>query len=72
MFADASTVILATTVYALAEAGGGYRCRLVAARTKVMPVWQASIPRLELTAAVMAVRLAQVVQSTMPVQPSEV
>ena len=72
VFADASTVALAATIYARVESSGSYKCTLVAARTKVAPARHVSIPRLELTAAVMAVQLAQVVQSAMLVRPTEV
>ena len=70
IFADASCVALAAAVYVRVESGDGFSCRLLCARTKVAPARQTTIPRLELTAAVMAVRLAQVVKRAMPVQPS--
>ena len=72
VFADASTVALAATIYARVESSGSYKCTLVAACTKVWPARHVSIPRLELTAAVMAVQLSQVVQSAMLVRPTEV
>ena len=66
VFGDASTVALAACVYVRTEAAGTVRCALLTMKTKVAPANKASVPRLELTSAVMAVNLAQSVKRACP------
>jgi len=56
-FADASVRAYSAVIYLKTEEGGTRDVRLFAARTKVAPLKQISLPRLELSAATLLVRL---------------
>lgn len=56
-FCDASQNAYAAAVYSRVETAEGYLTTLIAAKTKVAPVKQLSIPRLELCGAVLLVKL---------------
>ncbi|KMQ86857.1 integrase core domain protein [Lasius niger] len=62
-FADASVRAYAVVVYLKTERNGENEVKLVAAKTKVAPLKQISLPRLELSAATLLVRL---VAQTLP------
>lgn len=63
MFGDASEKAFCAVAYFRFEHPGGARqCAFVAAKTRVAPVKPLSIPRLELQAAVLSVRLACMIQ----------
>ena len=63
LFGDASERAFCTVAYFRFEYPGGERqCAFVAAKTRVAPVKPLSIPRLELQAAVLSVRLAIMIQ----------
>ncbi|XP_029156972.1 uncharacterized protein LOC114929574 [Nylanderia fulva] len=67
-FADASVRAYAAVVYLKTEKNGEYGVTLIAAKTKVAPLKQISLPRLELSAATLLVRL---VQQTLPLIGAE-
>lgn len=58
VFVDASENGMAAAVYLRFEEAGKTECTLVCAKTRVAPLKYLSIPRLELTAAVIGTRLA--------------
>ncbi|XP_058827913.1 uncharacterized protein LOC131687843 [Topomyia yanbarensis] len=62
VFTDASENAYGCVAYFRAEIGGKVHCTLVMSRSKVAPLKQLTIPRLELQAAVLGARLAQTVQ----------
>ncbi|XP_058455592.1 uncharacterized protein LOC131432955 [Malaya genurostris] len=62
IFTDASETAYGCVAYFRAVIGGEVRCALVMSRSKVAPLKQLSIPRLELQGAVLGARLAQTVQ----------
>ncbi|KMQ84479.1 gag-pol polyprotein precursor, partial [Lasius niger] len=71
-FADASERAYAAVVYIRTETCGRITVELIAAKTKVAPIKQVTLPRLELCASTLLVRLAAHVQhalgaSTVPV-----
>ncbi|XP_026731637.1 uncharacterized protein LOC113496572 [Trichoplusia ni] len=67
-FSDASNVAYAAVVYArIIDKEGHIHTTLVTAKTKVAPVKQVSIPRLELCGAVLLAKLLQEVASTLEV-----
>ena len=70
-FGDASESALAAVVYFRAEIEGEVVCTLAAARGKAAPVNWTSVPKLELTAAVMTVRLAELVRKAVTVHIQE-
>lgn len=62
VFADASEDAYSAVVYFRVEVQKGvFQCTLVAAKTKVAPIQHVTIPRLELMAAVLGVRMANFV-----------
>ncbi|XP_065174407.1 uncharacterized protein LOC135804458 [Sycon ciliatum] len=72
VFADASEQAYGAVAYARVKSSGGVQTRLVAAKTRVAPLHSVSIPRLELMAAVMAIRLASVVTRALGLAMSDV
>ena len=63
VFGDASESAFCTVAYFRFEYPGGQRqCAFVAAKTRVAPVKPLSVPKLELQAAVLNVRLASMIQ----------
>ncbi|XP_065194926.1 uncharacterized protein LOC135826224 [Sycon ciliatum] len=68
VFADASEKAMGAVAYIISKDPSGATCRLVAAKSKVAPLEEVSIPRLELIAAVMAARLAAVVSLALEMQ----
>ena len=61
-FCDASTKAYAAVVYLVKRNGDGIHTRFVAAKTRVAPLKEVSIPRLELLAAVILARLITTVR----------
>lgn len=68
VFVDASINAYAAVVYLRAEQGMEVKCNLVASKTRVAPLKPVSIPRLELMAAVLGLRLAKFVAGELSVQ----
>lgn len=64
IFTDASETAYGCVAYFRAVVRGEVRCALVMSRSKVAPLKQISIPRLELLAAVLGARLARTVQQS--------
>ncbi len=62
-FVDGSGAASCALVYACWRVDGRYQCRLVTGKTRVAPLKRISIPRMELQAAVIGVRLAAKVQA---------
>ncbi|XP_062538391.1 uncharacterized protein LOC134206679 [Armigeres subalbatus] len=62
VFVDASEGAYACVAYLRAEYDGTVECALVAAKSKVAPLKSLSIPRLELQAAVLGVRLQKMIR----------
>ncbi|XP_062703497.1 uncharacterized protein LOC134285955 [Aedes albopictus] len=69
VFVDASEAAYASAAYFRIVDRGHVRCALVAAKTKVAPLKPMSVPRLELQAAVIGVRLMKSIQEhhTLPI-----
>ncbi|XP_055622739.1 uncharacterized protein LOC129766247 [Toxorhynchites rutilus septentrionalis] len=67
MFVDASEDGMAAACYLRYSHGDTIECTLVAAKTRVSPLKFHSIPRLELQAAVLGVRLASTVKESLSV-----
>ena len=73
VFADASELAYGAVAYSRVESSTGeVQRRLIAAKSRVAPLAAVSIPRLELMAAVIAIRLASVVVKALGVQMSDV
>ncbi|CAG7832763.1 unnamed protein product [Allacma fusca] len=69
-FSDASEVASAALVYVRSlDADGNYNVKLVAAKTNLAPLKQISLPRLELTGAVLLVRLMENVAAAFLTKP---
>ncbi|XP_058840177.1 uncharacterized protein LOC131695699 [Topomyia yanbarensis] len=70
VFVDASKNGYAAVAYFRYEEGDSIECAFVAAKTRVAPLKYVSIPRLELQAAVIGMRLAKATEEThrIPVQ----
>ncbi|XP_070067139.1 uncharacterized protein [Drosophila virilis] len=64
-FIDASMNAYAAIVFLRAELDGQVHCSLVASKTRVAPLKPVSIPRMELMAAVLGLRLAKCIQKEM-------
>ncbi|XP_012524189.2 uncharacterized protein LOC105829693 [Monomorium pharaonis] len=64
-FSDASQLAMAAAVYISVHSSAGTTISLVCSKTKVAPLKRLSIPRLELTAALLLSRLMQYVQATL-------
>ena len=61
VFCDASEQAFAAVAYVRIEECGGVRCHIILAKTRVAPLKQITLPRLELQGAVMAVRVKETV-----------
>ncbi|XP_063994589.1 uncharacterized protein LOC135172476 [Diachasmimorpha longicaudata] len=71
-FADASTLAMGASVYLRSwSAPSGTNVNLVCAKTKVAPLKKMTIPRLELTAAVMVTNLMAYVQRALELEDAE-
>ncbi|XP_045541516.1 uncharacterized protein LOC123723018 [Papilio machaon] len=71
-FSDASSVAYAAVVYMrVIDSEGQIKCNLVTAKTKVAPIKQVSIPRLELCGAVLVTKLLLEVARVLNVQKSD-
>lgn len=70
VFVDASINAYAALVYLRAEEGEIIKCSLVASKTRVAPLKPVSIPKLELLAAVLGLRLANFVGSELSLRIS--
>ncbi|XP_068151985.1 uncharacterized protein [Drosophila tropicalis] len=66
-FVDASINAYAALVYLRAEVDGIVHCSLVASKTQVAPLKPVSIPRMELMAAVLGLRLAKFIEPELSV-----
>ncbi|XP_071642983.1 uncharacterized protein [Temnothorax longispinosus] len=64
-FSDASQLAMAAVVYITVHGFNGATISLVCSKTKVAPLKRLTIPRLELTAALLLSRLMQYVQATL-------
>ena len=60
-FGDASEAALGAVVYLRWKDADGYQVSLVASRSRVAPLSKLTLPRLELTASLLAARLARTV-----------
>ena len=68
-FADASEVGYGTVSYLRMEnSEGETRCSFLLSKSRVAPLKQVSIPRMELTAASVAVKIDQVIKRELPVK----
>nr|XP_041632380.1 uncharacterized protein LOC121502738 [Drosophila kikkawai] len=63
VFVDASLDAYAEVAYLRVEQGGEIRCSLVASKNRVAPLKPISLPRMELMAAVLGLRLAKFLES---------
>ncbi|XP_024868737.1 uncharacterized protein LOC112452653, partial [Temnothorax curvispinosus] len=64
-FSDASQLAMAAVVFITVHGSNGTTISLVCSKTKVAPLKRLTIPRLELTAALLLSRLMQYVQATL-------
>ncbi|XP_071581073.1 uncharacterized protein [Temnothorax nylanderi] len=64
-FSDASQLAMAAVVYITVRSSNGATISLVCSKTKVAPLKRLTIPRLELSAALLLSRLMQYVQATL-------
>ncbi|XP_024887121.1 uncharacterized protein LOC112464394, partial [Temnothorax curvispinosus] len=64
-FSDASQLAMAAVVFITVHGSNGATISLVCSKTKVAPLKRLTIPRLELTAALLLSRLMQYVQATL-------
>ncbi|XP_053964298.1 uncharacterized protein LOC128867221 [Anastrepha ludens] len=71
IFVDASINAYAAVPYLRAEVGNAVNCSLLASKTRVTPLKPISIPRLELMAAVLGLRLAVFIGKQLSVQMQE-
>ncbi len=67
-FVDGASLASCAITYAAWPVGSGLQCRLVAAKTRVAPLHRMTIPRMELQAAVIGVRLASKIQEHLAVE----
>ena len=73
IFADASEVAFGAAAYWRFEIQGhSYHCAFIFGKTRLAPIEPLTIPRLELQAAVMAVRMSQTIQKEPDVMPSQI
>lgn len=71
VFVDASETGVAAVVYLRFSQNGFVECSLAGAKTRVAPLTYLSIPRLELTAALLGVRLANTVREGLSLKISK-
>ena len=73
VFADASEVAFGAAAYWTFETQDhSYQSSLIFGKTRLAPIKPLTIPRLELQAAVMAVRMSQTIQKELDVMPSQI
>ena len=73
IFADASEVTFGAAAYWRIETRGqSYHCSFIFGKTRLAPIKPLTIPRLELQAAIMAVRMSQTIQEELDVMPSQI
>ena len=72
VFSDASEEAFGASAYIRIRKDDGYQAKLIAAKSRVAPLKQLSIPRLELLAAVLAARLANTIQKESRIQLCDV
>ena len=72
VFADASNLGYGAASYLVWSSSGGKEARLVSAKARVAPLRQTTIPRLELMAALLAMRLAKTIYKEFKIRPSNV
>lgn len=72
IFVDASEKAMAAVAYFRGETASGIKVSLVAAKSKLAPTSQQSIPRLELQAAVLGLRLAEMIRETTSTRPTKI
>ncbi|XP_044174392.1 uncharacterized protein LOC122958023 [Acropora millepora] len=73
VFADASEVAFGAAAYWRVETQDhSYHCSFIFGKTRLTPIKPLTIPRLELQAAVMAVRMSQTIQKELDVIPSQI
>ncbi|XP_055678141.1 uncharacterized protein LOC129786910 [Lutzomyia longipalpis] len=65
LFCDASEKAIAACAYMMTKEGDQISCRLLCAKTRVSPLKKTTVPRLELCAAVLAVKLLQSILSAL-------
>ena len=70
VFVDASATAYAAVAYLRAEYGGKIQCSLLASKTRVSPLKPISIPRLELMAAILGLRLSKFVSEELSLKIS--
>ncbi|XP_036143399.1 uncharacterized protein LOC118645797 [Monomorium pharaonis] len=72
-FADASTLAYAGAVYLkVTSATGQITISLLAGKSKIAPISSLTVPRLELSAALLLTRLTNFVQRSLPIEPVSV
>ncbi|XP_036340974.1 uncharacterized protein LOC118750361 [Rhagoletis pomonella] len=67
VFVDSSILAYAAVAYLRAEVKGEFYCSLVISKTRVAPLKPLSVPRLELMAAILGLRLARFAQDELSV-----
>lgn len=73
IFADASEVAFGAAAYwRFKTQDHSYHCTLVFGKARLAPVKPLTIPRLELQAAVMVVRMSQTIQKELDVTPNQI